>query len=79
MDAIEDMLFNPERNERQHEYQLREEGREEGIEIGREEAKLEVARNLLAKKMSVDFVAEITGLDIETVCKIQSEYSIKKS
>ena len=49
----------------------REEGREEGLENGREEGKteekLEIARNLLSKGSSPEFVQEITGLDLETI------------
>ena len=36
-------------------------------EEGRAEEKLEIARNLLAKGSSIEFVHEITGLDIETI------------
>jgi len=42
------------------------EGREEGLEEGRKE-KLEIARNLLAKGSTFEFVREITGLDMETI------------
>jgi predicted transposase/invertase (TIGR01784 family) len=56
-----------------------EEGHEDGIELGIErgieqgreegliEGKLIIARNLLAKGMSCEFVQEITGLDLETI------------
>jgi hypothetical protein len=43
-----------------------EEGREDGLEEGRKE-KLEIARNLLAKGSTPEFVHEITGLDMETI------------
>ena len=57
----------------------REEGLDEGIEKGRIEGiakgmeegrineKLEIARNLLAKGSTPEFVHDITGLDIETI------------
>ena len=49
----------------------REEGQKEGREKGREEGrvteKLEIARNLLAKGSTPEFVHDITGLDIETI------------
>ena len=49
----------------------REESREDGLEEGREEGrvneKLEIARNLLAKGSTFEFVHEITGLDMETI------------
>ena len=41
----------------------REEAREDGIEEG----KLEIARNLLVKGSTPEFVHDITGLDIETI------------
>ena len=41
--------------------------REEGEEIGQEQKALEIARNLLAKGSSIEFVHEITGLEIETI------------
>ena len=40
-----------------------EEGREEGLE----EEKLEIARNLLSKGSTPEFVHDITGLDMETI------------
>jgi len=45
----------------------REEGREEGREAGRTEEKLGIARNLLIRGETPDFVQEITGLDLETI------------
>ncbi|MDR1318180.1 MAG: hypothetical protein LBJ90_01025 [Treponema sp.] len=51
----------------------REEGREEGLERGREEGKEEIARNALAKGASLEFVREITGLDIDTVTRLSQE------
>jgi predicted transposase/invertase (TIGR01784 family) len=49
----------------------REEGREEGIGIGiekgREEGKLEIAKNLLIKGLSIDLIHETTGLDTQTI------------
>ena len=48
----------------------REEGFEEGIEKGQEKATFSIARNALAKGLSVKTVHEITGLDLETIQKI---------
>ena len=45
----------------------REEGREVGREEGREEALLQIAKNFLAKGISVDDVSEATGLSIDRV------------
>ena len=51
--------------------EAREDGIEEGMEKGREEGrvteKLEIARNLLAKGATPEFVDDITGLNIETI------------
>ena len=41
----------------------REEGRAQGIEQGRAQGKIEVARSMLAKGMSVQDIVEITGLE----------------
>lgn len=50
----------------------REEGREEGREKGILEEKEETVRKLLAKKMDVDFIAEVTGLTVERINEITS-------
>ena len=44
-----------------------EEGHEDGMEKGLEAAKESIARNLLAKGSTPEFVRDITGLDIETI------------
>jgi len=44
---------------------------ENGWEDGITEAKLEMARNLLARGSSPEFVHEITGLDVDTIEKIK--------
>ena len=52
-----------------------EEGREEGmeagiergIEQGLEQGALKIARNALAKGASIEFIHEITGLDVEAI------------
>jgi len=52
------------------------EGLEEGLAKGREEGiakeKIEVAKNALAKGLSVEMIHEITGLDIETIRRLNS-------
>jgi hypothetical protein len=47
-----------------------EEGLEDGFEKGIAEGKLEIARNLLAKGMTPEFVHDITGLDLETIAAL---------
>ena len=53
-----------------------EEGREEGINEGLAEGhaneKLQIARNLLAKGSTQEFVHEITGLDLETIEELRN-------
>ena len=49
----------------------RQEGREEGREQGREEGRTEIARRLIAKGMSNEDVAEITGLSVEAVAALR--------
>ena len=44
-----------------------EEGLEKGIEKGHFNEKLEIARNLLVKGSTPEFVSEITGLDMDTI------------
>ena len=46
------------------------EGRAEGIAEGEHKAKLELARNLLAEKMSVELIAKLTGLSVEEIQKL---------
>ena len=45
----------------------RAEGRTAGLADGKAEAKLQIAKNLLAKGMSFEFIHEITGIDPETI------------
>ena len=48
----------------------RQEGEEIGILRGKEETQLEIAKNMLDKKMNINLIAELTGLDIETIQKL---------
>ena len=50
----------------------REDGREEGLVKGREENSIEIAKNLLSKGSTVEFVNEITGLDIKTIQELSA-------
>jgi len=45
---------------------------EEGHEEGWEAAKINIARNLLAKGSTPEFVSEITGLDMDTIEGLRS-------
>jgi predicted transposase/invertase (TIGR01784 family) len=51
--------------------EAREEGREEGEEIGMEKEKLIIAKNLLSKGSTPEFVQEITGLSLEQIKEIE--------
>jgi len=50
--------------------EAKEEGRIEGLEEGRKK-KLLIAKNLLAKDLTPEFVHEITGLSLEKIKEIQ--------
>jgi len=45
----------------------REDGLEKGLEQGQEQASLRIARNLLSKGSTPEFIHEITGLDPEII------------
>ena len=45
----------------------REEAFEKGISLGEHQAKIETAKNLVAKKISIDVIAECTGLSVEVI------------
>ena len=49
---------------------LKDLGRQEGEAKGKEEKQLEIAKNMLNKKMNINLIAELTGLDIETIQKL---------
>ena len=57
-------------NRREAREEGRKEGREEGREEGIEQEKLVIAKNLLEKGSSVEFVQEITGLSSEKIQKL---------
>lgn len=42
--------------------EIAEEGRQEGRQEGKEEEKRQIAKTLLRKKMSFEFISEVTGL-----------------
>ena len=44
--------------------------RTEGLIEGQQEKTLQIARNLLAEGSTPEFVAEITGLDLDTIKKL---------
>ena len=46
---------------------------EDGISQGIEQEKLEIAKNMLAKKMDISTVSELTGLDADTLKKLSNE------
>ena len=50
----------------------REQGIAEGMEQGRADEKLQIARNLLAKGSTPEFVSDITGLDLETISELRN-------
>jgi len=52
--------------------EAREDGLAEGLAKGHAESHKEIARNLLAKGSTSEFVQEITGLDMETIQSLKS-------
>ena len=50
-----------------------DEGISQGISQGIEQEKLEIAKNMLAKKMDISIVSELTGLDTDTLEKLSKE------
>ena len=42
-------------------------GISDGIQQGEYQAKIEMAKNLVAKKISIDVIAECTGLSVEAI------------
>ena len=48
-------------------------GREEGLEHGREEASIQIAKNLLAEGSTHEFIQKITGLNPEIIKKLDSK------
>ncbi|WP_419214892.1 Rpn family recombination-promoting nuclease/putative transposase [Wolbachia endosymbiont of Rhagoletis cingulata] len=50
-----------------------EKGRKEGIQIGHVKGKIEVAKNSLKAGVSIDVIAEITGLSVDEIKQLQEE------
>ena len=48
-------------------------GIEQGISQGVEQRNVEIAKNMLAKKMDISTVSELTGLDADTLEKLSKE------
>jgi predicted transposase/invertase (TIGR01784 family) len=57
-------------NRREAKEEGRQEGHGEGLKEGMEKEKLIIAKNLLAKGSTPEFVCEITGLSPEEIKKI---------
>ena len=48
-------------------------GIEQGISQGVEQRNVEIAKNMLAKKMDISTISELTGLDADTLEKLSKE------
>ena len=48
-------------------------GISQGIEQGSQKKQIEIAKNMLAKKMDISTVSELTGLDADTLKKLSNE------
>ena len=44
-----------------------QQGLQQGVSQGEYQAKIETAKNLVAKKISIDIIAECTGLSVEVI------------
>ena len=51
-------------------------GKAEGIAEGKTKGKIEIAKKLLRKKMSIQDIVEVTGLSIEEIEKLKQKYYI---
>ena len=54
-------------------YRAEAKGKAEGLAEGEEKSKLEIAKNLLRKKISKDVIRETTGLSLEKLEKLEKE------
>ena len=66
--------YNPKKHIRQEREEAREEGWNSGCEHGRQEGIERTAANMLQDGMSPEKVAQLTGLTIERVEKLKSEF-----
>ena len=48
----------------------REEAFEKGVSRGEHQAKIKTAKNMIAKKISVDIISECTGLPVDEIKKL---------
>jgi predicted transposase/invertase (TIGR01784 family) len=48
-----------------------QEGIERGLQEGKKEREIQIAKNLLLKNQSFDFISEITGLSIDEIKEIE--------
>ena len=55
------------RDNEQRMYEAKRDGRKEGLTTGRKEAKLEVSKKMLEKKIPIETIVEITGLTREEI------------
>ena len=46
-------------------------GKEEGIEVGEKKKSLEIAKNLISQKISIDVISKATGLSKEEIKTLQ--------
>ena len=51
----------------------KKEGLQEGIEQGIEQSKIEIAKNMLKKNLSLELISDTTGLSIEKIKKLNEE------
>ena len=49
------------------EFDAEQRGKKEGYSDGEYQAKIETAKNLIAKKISIDIIADCTGLSVDVI------------
>ena len=71
--ALYTELTNEELIRNTYAYRAEAKGKAEGRAEGEEKSKLEIAKNLLRKKISKDVIRETTGLSLEKLEKLKKE------
>ena len=69
-------IWDYEKNERVYENSLKKEYFNKGIEQGVEKGVKDTAINMLKKKIDINFISEVTELDLESIKKLQEELNL---
>ena len=72
-DILRRMAFKAELERMDHAqlmYEARRDGKKEGIEQGAKEKEVQIAKNMLKEKASIEFIIKVTGLTKEEIEKL---------